>query len=161
MTMHVSSHGIALIMNFEGLITEARKPLKSEEGWTIGYGHHFSDVYEGMKCTKQWAYEQLQRDLRYFEHQIESALNADEIKVTQGMFDALVCLLFNLKGKQLKNGKRLSPLQTLVSYDLWKKMKSGDKEGAAKEFLDINKAGGVEVEGLTRRRKAEAKLFLS
>ena len=161
MTMHVSSHGIALIMNFDGLITEARKSLKNEEGWTIGYGHHFSDVYEGMKCTEQWAYEQLQRDLRYFEHQIESALNADEIKVTQGMFDALVCLLFNLKGKQLKNGKRLSPLQTLVSYNLWKKMKSGDKEGAAKEFLDINKAGGVEVEGLTRRRKAEAKLFLS
>ena len=40
-------------------------------------------------------------------------------------------------------------------------MKAGDKEGAAKEFLDINKAGGVEVAGLTRRRKAEAKLFLS
>lgn len=40
MTMHVSSHGIALIMNFEGLETTAHKPLKSEEGWTIGYGHH-------------------------------------------------------------------------------------------------------------------------
>nr|DAI16275.1 MAG TPA: Lysozyme [Caudoviricetes sp.] len=159
--MKVSSHGIALIMNFEGLITEAYKPLKREEGWTIGYGHHGPDVKPGMKCTEQWAYEQLQRDLRHVEHQLISALNADEIEVTQGMFDALVCLLFNLKGKQLKNGKRLSPLQTLVSYNLWKKMKSGDKEGAAKEFLDINKAGGVEVEGLTRRRKAEAKLFLS
>lgn len=159
--MKVSSLGIALIMNFEGLRTAAYKPVSSEKGWTIGYGHHGPDVKQGMVCTEQWAYEQLQRDLRYFEHQIESALNADEIKVTQGMFDALVCLLFNLKGKQLKNGKRLSPLQTLVSYDLWKKMKSGDKEGAAKEFLDINKAGGVEVESLTRRRKAEAKLFLS
>lgn len=159
--MKVSSHGIALIMNFEGLKKEAHKPLPHEKGWTIGYGHHGSDVKPGMKCTEQWAYEQLQRDLRYFEHQIESALNIDEIEVTQGMFDALVCLLFNLKGKRLKNGKRLSPLQTLVSYNLWKKMKSGDKEGAAKEFLDINKAGGVEVEGLTRRRQAEAKLFLS
>ena len=77
------------------------------------------------------------------------------------MFDALVCLLFNLQGKLLENGKRLTPIQTLVSYKLWKKMKAGDKEGAAKEFLDINKAGGVEVAGLTRRRKAEAKLFLS
>ena len=159
--MKVSSHGIALIMNFEGLITEAYKPLKMEEGWTIGYGHHGPDVKPGMKCTEQWAYEQLQRDLRHVEHQLIFALDEDEIEVTQGMFDALVCLLFNLKGKQLKNGKRLSPLQTLVSYNLWKKMKSGDKEGAAKEFLDINKAGGVEVEGLTRRRKAEAKLFLS
>lgn len=159
--MKVSSHGIALIMNFEGLKTTAGKPLKSEKGWTIGYGHHSSDVYEGMKCTEQWAYEQLQRDLRYFEHQIESALNIDEIEVTQGMFDALVCLLFNLKGKCTEDGRQLTPLQTLVSYDLWKKMKAGDKEGAAHEFLDINHAGGVEVKGLTRRRQAEAKLFLS
>lgn len=159
--MKVSSHGIALIMNFESLKKEAYKPLPHEKGWTIGYGHHGPDVKFGMVCTEQWAYEQLQRDLRYFEHQIESALNIDEIEVTQGMFDALVCLLFNLKGKRTKDGRQLTPLQTLVSYNLWKKMKSGDKEGAAHEFLDINKAGGVEVKGLTLRRQAEAKLFLS
>ena len=113
-----------------------------------------------MVCTEAEAELLLKADIAKYEYQIESALNVDEIEVTQGMFDALVCLLFNLQGA-LKNGKRLTPLQTLVSYRLWKKMKAGDKEGAAKEFLDINKAGGVEVEGLTRRRIAEAKLFLS
>ncbi|WP_406019854.1 lysozyme [Succinivibrio sp.] len=127
----------------------------------MGYGHHSPDVYEGMVCTEAEAEMLLKADIAKYEYQIESALNVDEIEVTQGMFDALVCLLFNLQGKLLENGKRLTPLQTLVSYNLWKKMKSGDKEGAAKEFLDINKAGGVEVKGLTRRRKAEAKLFLS
>lgn len=151
MTMHVSNHGIALIMNFEGLKKEAHKPLPHEKGWTIGYGHHSSDVYEGMKCTEQWAYEQLQRDLRQVEHQLISALNADEIEVTQGQFDALCSLLFNLSGGILR----------LVKFKLWAKLKAGDVRGAANEFLDINKAGGVEVEGLTRRRKAEAKLFLS
>lgn len=161
MTMHVSSHGIALIMNFEGLRTAAYKPVSSEKGWTIGYGHHGPDVNEHSICTELEAERLLKLDLEKVEKQVIAALNADELEVTQSMFDALVCLLFNLKGKRLKNGKRLSPLQTLVSYNLWKKMKSGDKEGAAKEFLDINKAGGVEVEGLTRRRKAEAKLFLS
>lgn len=158
--MHISSHGIDLIMKFEGLRTKAYKPLKSEPGWTIGYGHHGSDVYEGMVCTEAEAEMLLKADIAKYEHQIESALNVDEIEVTQGMFDALVCLLFNLQGA-LKNGKRLTPLQTLVSYKLWKKMKAGDKEGAAKEFLDINKAGGVEVKGLTLRRRAEASLFLS
>ena len=158
--MHISSHGIDLIMKFEGLRTKAYKPLKSEPGWTIGYGHHGPDVYEGMVCTEAEAEMLLKADIAKYEYQIESALNVDEIEVTQGMFDALVCLLFNLQGA-LKNGKRLTPIQTLVSYKLWKKMKAGDKEGAAKEFLDINKAGGVEVAGLTRRRKAEAKLFLS
>lgn len=159
--MRVSSHAIALIQTFEGLRTKAYKPLPHEKGWTIGYGHHSPDVYEGMVCTEAEAEMLLKADIAKYEYQIESALNVDEIEVTQGMFDALVCLLFNLQGKLLENGKRLTPLQTLVSYKLWKKMKAGDKEGAAKEFLDINKAGGVEVEGLTRRRKAEAQLFLS
>lgn len=149
--MKVSSHGIALIMNFEGLKKEAYKPLPHEKGWTIGYGHHSSDVYEGMKCTEQWAYEQLQRDLRQVEHQLISALNADEIEVTQGQFDALCSLLFNLSGGIFK----------LVRFKLWEKLKAGDIKGAAHEFLDINKAGGVEVKGLTLRRQAEAKLFLS
>ena len=159
--MRVSSHAIALIQNFEGLRTKAYKPLPYEKGWTIGYGHHSPAVYEGMVCTEAEAEMLLKADIAKYEYQIESALNVDEIEVTQGMFDALVCLLFNLQGKLLENGKRLTPIQTLVSYKLWKKMKAGDKEGAAKEFLDINKAGGVEVKGLTLRRRAEASLFLS
>ena len=131
MTMHVSSHGIALIQNYEGLRTTAYKPLKKESGWTIGYGHHGPDVKQGMVCTEQWAYEQLQRDLRQVEHQLISALNADEIEVTQGQFDALCSLLFNLSGGIFK----------LVRFKLWAKLKTGDVEGAAHEFLDINKAG--------------------
>ena len=50
--MRVSSHAIALIQNFEGLRTKAYKPLSHENGWTIGYGHHSPDVYEGMVCTE-------------------------------------------------------------------------------------------------------------
>lgn len=149
--MHISSHGIALIQNYEGLRTTAYKPLKTERGWTIGYGHHGPDVKPGTVCTEQWAYEQLLRDLRQVEHRLISALNADEIEVTQGQFDALCSLLFNLSGGIL----------SLVKFKLWAKLKAGDAEGAAHEFLDINKAGGVEAKGLTLRRRAEARLFLS
>lgn len=149
--MKVSSHGIAFIQNYEDLRTTAYKPLKTEKGWTIGYGHRGPDVKFGMVCTEQWAYEQLLRDLRQIEHQLISALNADEIEVTQGQFDALCSLLFNLSGGIYK----------LVRFKLWAKLKAGDIKGAAHEFLDINKAGGVEVKGLTLRRQAESKLFLS
>ena len=149
--MHISSHGIALIQNYEGLRTTAYKPLKTERGWTIGYGHHGPDVKPGSVCTEQWAYEQLLRDLRQVEHQLISALNTDEIEVTQGQFDALCSLLFNLSGGILR----------LVKFKLWAKLKAGDVRGAAHEFLDINKAGGVEVKGLILRRRAEARLFLS
>lgn len=55
----------------------------------------------------------------------------------------------------------MSGIYKLVRFKLWAKLKAGDVEVAAHEFLDINKAGGVAVKGLTLRRQAEAKLFLS
>jgi lysozyme len=41
------------------------------------------------------------------------------------------------------------------------KIHAGDFAGAAEEFLDINKAGGQPMPGLTRRRQAERALFLT
>lgn len=159
--MKVSSHGIALIQNFEGLRTTAYKPVSSENGWTIGYGHHGPDVKKDSICTEIEAEHILKADLERVEKQVIAALNADELEVTQGMFDALCSLLFNLSGKKTKDGRWLSPIQVLTGYKLWDKMKKGDKYGASLEFLDINKAGGVVLPGLTKRRQAEQKLFLS
>ena len=159
--MKISSHAIALIQNFEGLRTTAYKPVSSESGWTIGYGHHGPDVKKNSICTEIEAEHLLKSDLEKIERQVIAALNADEIEVTQGMFDALCSLLFNLSGKKTKDGRWLSPIQVLTGYNLWDKMKKGDKYGASLEFLDINKAGGVVLPGLTKRRQAEQKLFLS
>ena len=159
--MKVSSHGIALIQNFEGLRTTAYKPVSSENGWTIGYGHHGPDVKKDSICTEIEAEHILKADLEKVEKQVIAALNADELEVTQGMFDALCSLLFNLSGKKTKDGRWLSPIQVLTGYKLWAKMKKGDKYDASLEFLDINKAGGVVLPGLTKRRQAEQKLFLS
>lgn len=65
--MRVSSHAIALIQNFEGLRTKAYKPLSHENGWTIGYGHHSPDVYEGMVCTDAEAELLLKADIAKYE----------------------------------------------------------------------------------------------
>ena len=159
--MKVSSHGIALIQNFEGLRTTAYKPVSSENGWTIGCGHQGPEVNKDSICTEIEAEHILKADLEKVEKQVIAALNADELEVTQGMFDALCSLLFNLSGKKTKDGRWLSPIQVLTGYNLWDKMKKGDKYGASLEFLDINKAGGVVLPGLTKRRQAEQKLFLS
>lgn len=40
-------------------------------------------------------------------------------------------------------------------------LNAGDVDACANEFLDINRAGGKVLAGLTERRRAEAKLFLS
>jgi lysozyme len=41
------------------------------------------------------------------------------------------------------------------------KVNRGDWEGAAEAFMSWTKAGGKEVSGLVKRRKAEVALFLS
>ena len=71
--------------------------------------------------------------------------------MTEGQFIALVSLAFNVG----------------VSYvvhkcpKLMRALNAGDIEAAAHEFLDVDKANGVRLSGLSRRRQSEAKLFLS
>ena len=88
-------------------------------------------------------------------------LNCDKIEATQGQFDALVCLLFNLKGVK-KNGVFIPAISRLTGWHLWQKLKIGDIKGAANEFLDIiGSASPKFADGLKRRRIAESQMFLS
>ncbi len=48
----------------------------------------------------------------------------------------------------------------LASSTLLKKLNSGDRQGAADQFLKWDHAAGIQVAGLTRRRQAERALFL-
>lgn len=68
---------------------------------------------------------------------------------TQSQFDALVSFAFNLGVGNLKKSTLL------------KKFNAGDIQGAVLQFKSWNKAGGKVLAGLTRRRDAEMKLFLS
>ena len=70
------------------------------------------------------------------------------VPVTQNEFVALVSLAFNVGVGALSRSKLL------------RKLNSGDREGAAEEFLDFDLANGKRLAGLTRRRKAEHDLFL-
>lgn len=161
--MKVSSHGIALIREFEGFLSKAYKCPAGV--WTIGYGStHYEDgqaVKSGDVISQAYAEKLLQHDVAVIERQLIRALNADEIIVSQGQFDALVDFAYNLGASKL------------VNSTLWKKLKAKDYESAANEFLIWNKikvkniVNGqvvgfklVEVKGLTRRRQSEQKLFL-
>jgi GH24 family phage-related lysozyme (muramidase) len=48
-----------------------------------------------------------------------------------------------------------------VAPKLVSRINSGDYPAAALEFLDINRANGAVLPGLTRRREAERELFLT
>jgi|ERR1700693_4321117 lysozyme len=145
--MKASQAAVELIKSFESLELEAY--LCPAQVWTIGWGHT-DGVHTGMRITKEEAEAFLARDISRVEADLPSVIHAP---LTQGQYDALVSLCFNLKGGP-HGLSRIAP--RLVG-----KINSGDHATAATEFLDINRANGKVLAGLARRRRAEQALFLA
>jgi lysozyme len=143
--MRTSERGLALIRDFEQVRPRAYRCPAGV--LTIGYGHTVG-VKLGMEVSREGAERLLLEDVERVEAGLASIVT---VPTTQAQWDALVSLCFNLKG-----GPRW-----LVGKKLLAKLNAGDYEGAASEFLDINRAGGKVLAGLTRRRRAEVDLFLS
>lgn len=131
------------ISSFEGCRLSAYKC--SAGVWTIGYGHT-EDVKEGDTCTEEQANAWLIEDIRNTQLLLAHYVN---VPVSEGEFVALVSLAFNVG------------VGTLMKSKLLRKLNAGDRDGAAKEFLDFDLANGKRIAGLTRRRKQEHDLFLS
>ncbi|MBM3071479.1 lysozyme [Enterobacter sp. RHBSTW-00994] len=138
--------GVQLICQFEGLKLERYRDAVGL--WTIGYGHLIlkEEMEKLTKITTGEAKSILRNDLKRTEDGVKRLLTHS---ATQNQFDALISFAFNLGVGNLKKSTLL------------KKFNSGDMEGAALQFKSWNKAGGKVLAGLTRRREAEMKLFLS
>lgn len=137
--MKINQEGIDLIKSFEGLRLEAYKALPTEKEYTIGYGHYGSDVKKGMVISQARAEELLKKDLERFERYVE----ATKLVLNENQFSALVSFCYNCGPgnlKKLVSGRALNQI--------------------ADAMLQFNHAGGKELKGLTRRRKAERELFL-
>lgn len=145
--MKISPKGLDLIKSFEGF--SPRAYLCPAGVLTIGYGSTGSHVKRGMQISEAEAVALLDQDLDRFENAVRQlAPNA-----TQSQFDALVSFAFNCGVNNLKISSVLAA------------HKSGKHAVAAANFAKWNKARveGVlkPLNGLTRRRAAEAKLYLS
>lgn len=114
---------------------------------TIGYGHTGADVREGMSITQAEAGELLSRDVSECVRGLARFVN---VPVTEGQFIALTSLAFNVGVSYV----------TRHCPKLMRALNAGDAEACAHEFLDIDRANGVKLPGLTRRRQSEARLFL-
>ena len=140
--MKTSPRGIALIQEFEGFSSVAyRDPIGI---WTIGYGF-IEGVKEGDRITKEQGTARLKRELVKYEQAVMQATGGN---VNQNEFDALVSFAFNVGTEALKKSSVI------------KAHRRGDKQSAARAFGLWNKAGGKVWAGLTRRRSAEATLYL-
>jgi len=139
--MKTSDVGRELIKEFEGCKQVAYQD--SVGVWTIGYGHT-KDVYEGQLAIKKSCDRFLEEDLEEFEGYVDSYV---KVPLTQNQFDALVAWTFNLGPGNLSKSTML------------KKLNAGDYDAVPDEMRRWNKAGGEVLNGLVRRRDAEANLF--
>jgi lysozyme len=143
--MKTSSRGLDLIKQFEGF--EPKAYVCPAGVLTIGYGSTGKHVARGQTITRDEATALLAKDVVRF----EKAVNKLGVKLTQNQFDALVAFVYNV-------GEGNFATSTLA-----RRLKAGDMAGAAAQFAVWNKArvkGVLTVlNGLTRRRAAEAALF--
>ncbi len=139
--MKISEEGKALIKKFEGCKLEAY--LCPAGHWTVGYGH-IKGVEEGKTITQNEADAYLSSDLQEFETYVENMVN---VELEQNEFDALVCWTFNLGPTNLSTSTLLKVLN------------EGKKNEVPAQIKRWNKASGEVLEGLVRRREAEALLF--
>lgn len=137
-----SEAGLALTKSFEGLRLEAYQD--SGGVWTIGYGHTGPDVVAGKTITQAEAEALLRLDVAASVRCVNRALEAP---VEQHQFDALVDFCFNAgRGNFLRS--------SLLEY-----VNQENFPAVTHQFSLWVNAGGVRLEGLVRRRAAEAAMF--
>ena len=139
--MEISQEGLSLIKKFEGCELESYKCAAGV--WTIGYGST-NGVEEGMEISQERADMLLLEDVEVFEEAVNKLV---EVPLEQNQFDALVSWTFNLGSTNLQNSTLLKVLN------------NEDYEGVPSQIKRWNKAGGEVLQGLVRRREAEALLF--
>ena len=138
-------NGLPIVKEFEGCKLQAYPdPATGGAPWTIAWGRT-KGVKKGDTCTQAQADAWLNEEYDEFESAVIKALGG--ARTTDNQLGAMVCFAYNCGVANLK------------SSTLLRKHKAGDYAGAAKEFARWNKAAGEVLEGLVRRRKAEALLF--
>ena len=139
--MNISEEGLSLIKKFEGCELKAYRCAANV--LTIGYGST-KGVTEDMEITKEEAESILKEEM----HEYEGYVN-DMVKVPlkQNQFDSIVSWVFNLGSTNLS------------SSTLLKKLNNSEYDEVPSQIKRWNKAGGKVLDGLIRRREAEALLF--
>ena len=156
--MQISQAGLDLIKHFEGCVLEAYPdPKTGGAPYTCGWGSTGPDVQKDTVWTQQLADARLVRDVGHFE---AMANNAIQVPVTQGQFDALVSILFNVgPGSEDKDG--ILRLKSGIPSTLLRLLNARDYDGAADQFLRWVSPGSRVERGLIRRRTAEQMMFLT
>lgn len=141
----INDAGLDLIGTFEGCKLEAYlDDMAKPPVWTIGYGHT-KTARAGMRITPAVALELLRSDVEYAARAVRRAC---KVEPNENQLAAMTSLAFNIGASAFQQSTVL-------------RMHNASKfPEAAAAFGMWNKAGGRVRAGLTRRRAAEAALYL-
>ena len=147
----LSPAGIALIKRFEGCArqrSDGRFEAYPDPGtggvpWTIGWGATGRGIAPGTIWTAAECDARLERDLARFARDVARAVG--DHPTSQSQFDAMVSFHYNTGA--------------ITKATLTKRHKAGDFAAAQAEFGKWVHAGGRRLNGLVRRRNAEAALY--
>lgn len=148
-----SQRCLDLIHSFETLKLVSYKDPGSKNGLPItnGWGTTIDEDGGPIPYLTTWTKEKADRlfarDFAKFQEKVRGLLGS--APTTQGQFDALVSFAYNI-------GYGEGGLKTST---LLRMHKAGDYAGAAGQFARWNKNDGKVLNGLTRRRAAEAALY--
>lgn len=147
--MRINDKGIALIKSFEGC--KLRAYQDSVGIWTVGYGATFYQDGSKVKSvdilTQQQADDLLNYHVNLFADKVKPLI---KVELSDNQFSALVSFAFNLGAGALAKSTLLKKVNV-----------NPEDESIRAEFAKWDKAGGKQLRGLTRRRKAEADLYFS
>lgn len=156
--MKLDNAGYLLIAEFEGLRLE---PYLCSAGVpTIGYGNTFYPsgrkvTMRDKPITQETAFWMLRFVADLFAKDVDNLVTS---KINQNQFNALVSFAFNV-GSDIDQD---NIPEGLGDSTLLRKVNANPNDPSiAREFMKWNKAKGKVLNGLTRRRTAEAKLYFS
>lgn len=148
--MQPSQNIIDFVRDYEKCRLKAYMPTKDDKP-TIGWGSTGPDIKMGMTWTQAQADERFARDAKAFAMVVQ--LRVGGSPTTQGQFDAMFSLAYNIGPANFRNSSVLTNhlaghYQTAaLAFGLWNKQR--DKETGKLVVLG----------GLVKRRAAEAKIY--
>lgn len=134
-------NGIQLVKHFEGFYNTAYWDV---DAWAVGYGSRGP----GIGPKTRWDEERADRWLRVEFQDVRNMIcDLITVELNTNQIDALTSLTYNIGiGRLMRSG-----IIQLINEDKF--------AVAARKFLKYNKAEGVVLKGLTRRRQVEINLF--
>lgn len=123
------------------------KDVSKGAPWTIGFGATGAGITRGTIWTMAQAERQFDEHIAQFGRGVWALVK--DCPTTQGQFDSLVSFSYNVG------------LGALADSTLLRLHKAGKFADAAQQFARWNRAGSKVLAGLTKRRAAEAALYVS